>query len=328
MSPGRTRSAWLAAGPGKTSSCTRMTFASCIIELEKDLRTWTGRRYGIALVALSAVLWSTAGLFVRLAHLDIWTLVAWRSVFSALTLGIYVLVRNRRRIGATLASIGYPGLVAVPISVISSISYVVALKLTTVANVMTIYAALPFITAAIAFVWHGERVTRRFTIACGFTLLGIVIMTGASADPRDLAGIAAAFVMTAGFAAQLVHAKRHPGVNMTVVSALAAATCALVAFPFMQVDIPAPLQLLTCALFGVFTTGIGYVLVLQGGRYIGSGEAAFISLLDVILGPLWVWFIFAETPGLVVLLGSFIVLSAVAWYLLHGLCATASHDAA
>ena len=78
----------------------------------------------VALVAVSAVLWSTAGLFVRLAHLDVWTLVAWRSEFSALTLGIYVLVRNRRSIGLTLASIGRPGLVAIPISVISSISYV------------------------------------------------------------------------------------------------------------------------------------------------------------------------------------------------------------
>ena len=39
------------------------------------------RRTGILLVALSAVFWSTAGLFVRMANLDAWSILALRSFF-------------------------------------------------------------------------------------------------------------------------------------------------------------------------------------------------------------------------------------------------------
>jgi drug/metabolite transporter (DMT)-like permease len=286
---------------------------------EVCVRSLTKRQHGIALVAISAVLWSTAGLFVRVANLDTWTILAWRSIFSAVTLGVVVLVQNRRNIVGTVVGIGWPGLLAIPISVISTVAYVAALKLTTVANVMTMYAALPFLTAGIAFFWRGERVNRRFAVACACTLAGIVIMTGASANARDLAGIGAAFIMTSGFATQLVHTKGHASLNMTVVSALASGCCAVIALPLMQLEIPSPLQLLACGLFGVLTTGLAYVLVITGGRYISSGEAAFISLLDVVLGPLWVWVVFAETPGNIVLLGSSIVLTSVAWYLLRGL---------
>ncbi|MCB8879358.1 DMT family transporter [Acidisoma cellulosilytica] len=273
------------------------------------------RRTGIMLVALSAVFWSTAGLFVRMAHLDSWTILVWRSLFSVLTLGGIVLVQNRGHVFRTITGIGWPGVASVAISTVSSISYVVALCLTSVANVMTIYAALPFIATAIAFLWLGERVTKRFLVAGAIGLAGIVIMAGGVATRRDLLGILAALVMTATFAAQLVHTKRHASLNMTVVSALAAAACVPIIAPLMQHSIPAPLSLLACALFGILTTGLAYLLVLKGGRLISSGEAGFISMLDVVLGPFWVWLFYAERPTPTVLVGGFIVLASVLWYL-------------
>ena len=273
------------------------------------------RRSGVILVAASAILWSTAGLFVRMADLDAWTIVAWRSVFAFLTLGGIAVAQNRHDLVRSFTGFGLPGLVSIAVSVISTISYVVALRLTTVANVMTVYAALPFIATAIAFFWLREKVTRRFLVAGTVALAGIGTSTGAVATLRDVMGIFAAFVMTSTFAMQLVHTKRHPSLDMTILSALAGGVCVLVAAPMMQVGIPAPTQLLACALYGILTTGLAYVLVLKGGRLISSGEAGLVSLLDVVLGPLWVWVFFAERPAATVLAGGFIVLGSVVWYL-------------
>ena len=273
------------------------------------------RRSGVLLVAVSAVLWSTAGLFVRMADLDAWTIVAWRSVFSFLTLGGIAVARNRHDLVRSVSGFGLPGLVSIVVTVISTISYVVALRLTTVANVMTVYAALPFIATAIAFFWLRERVTTRFLVAGTLALAGIGISTGAVATLRDVMGIFAAFVMTSTFAVQLVHTKRHPSLDMTTLSALAGGVCVLVSVPFMQAGIPSPTQLLACALYGILTTGLAYVLVLEGGRLISSGEAGLISLLDVVLGPLWVWILCAERPAATVLASGLMVLGSVAWYL-------------
>lgn len=273
------------------------------------------RQHGILLVAVSAVLWSTAGLLVRLADLDGWTIVAWRSLFACATLGGLAALRTRSGLLPALRRFGLPGLVSIAVSVVSAISYVVALRLTTVANVMTVYAALPFVATALAFFWFGERVTARFLVAGSAALCGIVLTVGAAASPRDILGIVSAGVMTAGFATQLVYTKRHPTIDTTLMGALAAGVCVVIATPFAQPIVPAPIQLVACALFGVLTTGLAYVLVLAGGRLISSGEAGLISMLDIVLGPFWVWLFYAEEPTTAALVGGTIVLVAVAWYL-------------
>jgi drug/metabolite transporter (DMT)-like permease len=96
---------------------------------------------------------------------------------------------------------------------------------------------------------------------------------------------------------------------------LAAITCTLIALPFMQWTIPAPRQLFACACYGIFSTGIGYIVVLIGGRLIGSGEASLLSMLDVVLGPLWVWIFFDERISITTGIGGSAVLVSVIWYL-------------
>jgi drug/metabolite transporter (DMT)-like permease len=273
------------------------------------------RRRGIAMVAVSAVLWSTAGLFVRMATLDTATLVLWRSLFAALTLGGLAVARGG--FGALFAVWRRPGVAALfaGTAVLSSTTYVLSLRMTTVANVMTVYAALPFIATAIGFVWMGERVTRRFLVAGVVAAGAIAGMAGASAGGHDLIGIVAALVMTTGFAIQLVAIRRYGGIDVMALNAWSAAACVPIVAPFAQMMVPEPRQIVACAFYGMLTTGFAYVLALEGGRRVTPGEAGFISMLDVVLGPLWVWLAFAERPGAAVLLGGAVVLGAVAWYL-------------
>jgi drug/metabolite transporter (DMT)-like permease len=267
------------------------------------------------MVAASAVLWSTAGLFVRLATLDTATLVLWRSLFAAVTLGGLTLARGGpARMSAVVRS-GGAGVLFIGTSVVSSTAYVLSLRLTTVANVMTVYAALPFIATGIGFVWIHERVSRRFLVAGGLATGGIIASAVAATGAGDLAGIGAALVMTAGFALQLVAIRRFGRVDVMALNACAAAACVPLMAPFAQMTLPSPVQLLSCACYGALTTGFAYVLALEGGRRVSPGEVGFISMLDVVLGPLWVWLAFGERPGALVIAGGAVVLGAVAWYL-------------
>jgi len=273
------------------------------------------RTYGILLVTLSAILWSTAGPFVRMADLDSWTLIGWRSLFAFLTLLAIAAYEHRKNLGAAVAGMGSAGAVSVAISTASTIAYVYALNLTTVANVMIVYAVLPFIAALISYVWIGERVGVRLLAAGLVAFAGITMMAGAAASEKDILGIIAAFVMTATFASQIVHTKVHPTLDLNVALALAAGICGLVALPFMAPGIPSATALLACALYGCLTSGIAYVLALVGGRYISAGESGFIQMLDVVLGPFLVWYFFTEQPEPTVLIGGAIVFTAVVTYL-------------
>ena len=58
------------------------------------------------------------------------------------------------------------------------------------------------------------------------------------------------------------------------------------------------------------------LLFMIGARYIPSAEAGLIGLLDVVLGPIWVWWVFSEEPSQAALVGGGIVLAAVLWHML------------
>lgn len=276
---------------------------------------WVGSRsYGATLVAAAAVLWSTGGLFVRALDIDLWTMLAWRSLFAALALAVVVVARQRGETLAALRRMGRPGLVAIPIALVSMTSFVASVKLTTVANVMIVYATVPFIAAAISYFWTGERPHRRVLIAGTFAFIGVALMAGSAPRLEDVAGNAVALLMTVTFSVQLAMARRYPELAMAPVNGAGAALCALVFFPFAA-GVPSPHELVILLMFGIATTAGAYVLFLIGGRYIPSGEAGLIGMLDVVLSPLWVWLLFNEQPGQAALVGGVLVLGAVVWYL-------------
>lgn len=270
---------------------------------------------GVVLVTMAAVVWSSAGIFMRLLALDLWTMQAWRSVFGALSMLVLLLVQHGSRAPSVVRAVGWPGLAAVPAAAISMFCFVAAMKYTTVANVLVVYATIPFVAAGIAFVWIGERITRRTAIASGVALLGIAVMLGTATRPGDLAGNAIALVMTVTFAVLVVMARRYPGLSMLPTNAMGAALCALVCFPFAEPGVPSARDLAIVAAFGATTMGVAYCLYMAGGRLIPASETGLIGLIDVVLAPLWVWLLFAESPGLPAVLGGVLVLGAVVWYL-------------
>ncbi len=273
------------------------------------------RRVGIALVAGSAVCWSLAGLFVRLADLDTATLLVWSAVAACLGIGGARAWQLGRAFPSAVASLGLPELLYIVVGTACSFSFVISVQYTSVANVMVIYAMLPFLATAIAYAWLRELVSRRFALAGMVATSGAAVTAGAAMSVNDVTGLLAAFVMTATYAGQLVIVKRYPHMDILLVTAISAGLSAVVAAPMAAVDVPSFSQLAGCILYGLVPYGLGTALALMGGRRIKSGEAGFVAMLDVVLAPLWVWILINEQPTVQALMGGAIVLAAVTWYL-------------
>jgi drug/metabolite transporter (DMT)-like permease len=101
--------------------------------------------------------------------------------------------------------------------------------------------------------------------------------------------------------------------SMIVVNALGALASGL----FGLANSPHPplglYDLLVLAVFGLTTIGLAFVLFMEGAKLIPSAEAGLISLLDVVLGPIWVFLAFGENPGAATILGGAFVLAAALW---------------
>lgn len=274
----------------------------------------TRRRLGLALVSIAVLFWSLAGLFVRLVDLPVWDLILWRGAFAGIALVAIAVLRPARGLGY-----GWAGLGASVLAGGTMAAYAASLTLTSVANVLIVYATLPFATAGLAWVLLGERSSRRMLAASAVSLMGVALVAGQSLRLDDVAGIGFAATMTLAFAALLVMTRRFGRIDLTWVNAIGAFLCVLVALPMASDTLPNLRDLMILAGLGILTTALSFLLFLEGGRYIPSTEAALISLLDVLLGPLWVWLVVAENPGAGALTGGAVVLAAVVWYLSLGL---------
>jgi drug/metabolite transporter (DMT)-like permease len=267
-------------------------------------------RRGALLVAGAALAWSSAGLITRATATDAWTTLFWRSLFSTVFLLVYIALRDRARAVAAFRALGLPGLGIALSFGTSMICFIIALKETAVANVLIFQAAAPFVAAVLAWLWLRERVSLSGALAILATVIGIAVMVSDSVAKGRIWGDLASAGMGGSFAVMIVLARRHREVSTTSAMCLATALTMLVALPFAHLVVtPGDLALL--ALFGVGQMGLGLVLFTAGVRLIPAADAGLITVLEVILAPLWVWLAFGEDPGARALIGGAIVLVAV-----------------
>src|SRR5208337_380415 len=175
------------------------------------------------LVLTATVLWSLAGLFARLlAHLDVWTVLGWRALLGSASISVVGLVEWRR--GRLHDPFGFGPLspLVALLAMIAISAYTASVMTTTIADVMVIYATLPFVAAAIGWLVNRERVSRRTLVASAMALSGIVVIFASGLGSGRLAGQALSALMTLAFAGVVVLQRRQPGASMIAVNALGA----------------------------------------------------------------------------------------------------------
>src|ERR1700760_3615549 len=131
---------------------------------------------GALLVLAAAFCWSSGGLSARHITADAWTPAAGRVFFPAVPLLLFLLIRDGRNTWALFRGLGIPGLVVACCFAAASLSFVVALRHTTVALILVIQSTVPLIAALIAFAWMRERLGWARGIAMLVALFGVYWM--------------------------------------------------------------------------------------------------------------------------------------------------------
>jgi drug/metabolite transporter (DMT)-like permease len=275
----------------------------------------TEHRRGLALVAAGTVMWSSTGVFLRMLHLDIWTVLAWRSLFGAAMLFAWLFVSRGKAVWGLVLGLGPGGLLASLATALSMICFIVAMSITTVADVLMVNAALPFLAAAIALVWLGERTAKSTLLASCVALVGVLIIVQDSMRSGRVLGDVLAFLAACMFAALIVFVRRERHLSVTTINACAGLICAAICFPLSPLEPVAGTDLAILALAAFASFAFAMIVFMAGARLVPSSEAGLVSLLETFLGPLWVWLVFAETPTPQALVGGAVLLLAVSWHL-------------
>jgi drug/metabolite transporter (DMT)-like permease len=264
---------------------------------------------GRIFVALAAVAWSSAGLLQRELSVGTATQVAGRALFAAVGLLAYIAIVERGGVVHAFRAVGRPGVAVAALLALSSASFLVALNHAPVASVLFMQALAPLIAAAFATLL-GEPVAPRTWLAMVVAIAGVALMVGGPGRPSAF-GIALSLLTAVSFAFTLVLTRHYRGVSMAPATCLSQAAVLVLAAPFTHPVEVGGTDVALLATLGVCQIGLGFVFLTIGGRLIPAGEVALITLLEVVLGPLWVWAFLAERPSTATLAGGAIVLLAV-----------------
>jgi drug/metabolite transporter (DMT)-like permease len=276
-------------------------------------------RSAVFTMLLVTLLWSIAAVVTR--QLDAargFEMTFWR---SAVTLVVLTLVLGIQRGGAMLGQLQAGGK-ALWLSglmwCVMFTCFMVALALTTAANVLITMSMAPLFTALLAHFMLGHAVARRTWVAIALAGVGIVWMYAAGFDgnPRHLLGTAVALCVPVAGAinwnlSQRVEQRAAGKVDLVPAVLIGAALSTLITLPLSWPLQASPHDIAWLALLGVFQLAIPCVLAVLAARVLPAPEMSLLSLLEIVFAIAWVWLATDEKPTAAVVLGGSLVLGAL-----------------
>ena len=273
-------------------------------------------RRAVALMVLVTLLWSIAGVVTR--HLDAarsFEVTFWRSLFTALTLAVALTVLRGPALWSGLLRanrwLWLSGLCWATMFT----AFMLALTLTSVANVLVTMALGPLATAVFARLFLHHPLPARTWTAIVAACLGIAWMFGGEAgDGLATAGTLVACAVPLAGAANwtvLQRAGRDGASDMLPAVLVGAVVSALLTLPLAWPLQASAHDLGLLALLGSVQLALPCLLVVRLSRVLPAPEIALLALLEVLFGVAWAWLWAGEQPSSRMLAGGLLVLAAL-----------------
>ncbi|NLM38079.1 MAG: DMT family transporter [Firmicutes bacterium] len=262
------------------------------------------RTKAVALLVVTATLWSTSGLLIKLIDWNPLAITGVRSFFAAILMWGYTKKPKLNRSGwQWAAALAYAGTV---------ITFVIANKMTTSANAILLQYTAPIYVVLFARLFLGERTSGVDWVTIVVVLAGMGLFFKEELTPGAFWGNVVAVVSGVFFALTAVLLrKQRDGIPVESVL-LGNLITAVVAIPYVVNDpLPNFMALLILALMGFFQIGLSYILFTIALQKVSALEGVLVPLLEPLLNPVWVLIFTGETPGVWALVGGAIVLCAV-----------------
>ena len=271
------------------------------------------------------LMWSIAGVVSRwLEGAAAFEVTFWRSAFNALGLVVLLLaLRGPRQLMATLRAGGRALWLSGVCWSVMFTAFMVALTLTSVANVLVTMAVGPLFTALLSRAVLGHRLELRTWVAIALAGVGIAWMHGANVqggDARQWLGTLVALAVPVAAAVNwtlLQHLKSQAARGVEPADMLPAVLLGALISAGLALPLAWPLQASAhdigwLAMLGVVQLAIPCLLAVAAARVLSGPEISLLALLEVIFGVLWAWLGAGEAPTGAVLGGGALVLLALA----------------
>jgi drug/metabolite transporter (DMT)-like permease len=280
--------------------------------LKNILRKIPSHRKGLIYISVTAFLWSSSGLFIKVLTIDAFQISFYRCLFAAITVSLITLFREKkikieRDLISILGALSYAGIL---------IFFVIATKMTTAANAIFLQFTAPIYLLFLEPVFLKTPFRKRNLYIILICIFGMLLFFFGRLESGNIFGNLIAILSGICFALFSLFLKwkkqLHKSVNtisiLIVGNFLGSIICLPIVFDSLMIGFT---ELVILIYMGAVQIGISYIIFNVGIKYVSATESMIIAMLEAIFNPIWVFFGVGERPSLFAVIGGVIIFSAI-----------------
>lgn len=261
------------------------------------------RRKAIFYLVITAILWSSSGLFVKILDWHPIAILAGRSLFAAVVFLIYLRrVPTRFSFWQVLAAVMF---------ILTQFLFITSTKLTTAANSIFLQYTAPIYVVLLAYWFLGEKPSRTNWFAMLVIFIGLTLFFGDELSTDGFYGNLLAILSGVTSAIMMVSFRAQKDGNPAESNLIAFLVTATFGLPFVLKETWTLNSWLILAFLGIFQIGFAFIFFTKGIKHIPALEANLIGTLEPVLNPIWVFLFYGEKMGKFALIGGLVVLGGV-----------------
>lgn len=266
------------------------------------------QRRGTFCVFIAAVLYSIAGLCMKVIPWNGMSINGGRTAIALLVMVVYLwktghrLRMNRWIFLGTLAVCG------------TNILFSLANKMTTAANAIVLQYTAPIFVIVLSAIFFGKKPGKLDLLACAAVFGGVLCFFLESLSGGGLAGDILALISGVTYAVVFMLNDLPDSDPLSSVF-FAHIISAAVGLPFLVRETEfAPTILVSMLALGVFQVGFSYIFLTEGLKTTPPVTASLVSGIEPVLNPVLVAVFYGEMIGPAALIGAVIVVGSVVIY--------------
>jgi drug/metabolite transporter (DMT)-like permease len=261
----------------------------------------------ITQMLVCSVLWSIAGIFIKLIDWNPFAIAGFRGLFAAITVAGYMLITKQKLIISKNVLLSMFFLSA------TFLCFVSANKLTTAANAIVLQFTAPIFIVIFSVLIFRQKFKISDIITVIFTIGGVLLSFLSNINDGHIFGNIVAVMAGVFMAGMYISVgKTNEREKMSGIF-FGQLLTALIGMPFFFLTdcTVTPLSAVSIIILGVVQIGIPYILFGLASVNCPPLALCLIAAVEPLLNPVWVLIFDGERPGMLSLIGGIVIISAV-----------------